>query len=254
MESSIKKFNSLHEYAREAMTLEEANTEGECNFTDNEPTRKAFDDFAKDFENFCEEQNAVEGEPFAQDAPSIEYYLKLHKATRKATRKLKIGLTAPPVMEFSTRGGRKIKATPVLRPVQTDTVQATPKHVASAKPTSPILGFRDYVKSSRNKNFKDAVFFLPNECKEDMQNNAEVFVTRHAFPNKGLVLNKLKLWRSKMKTNPAEANSIKITSLTGQSHYIGNIAFNFSSFNNAYANRDKDIPFISLMGVSKIKQ
>ena len=56
-----------------------------------------------------------------------------------------------------------------------------------------------------------------------------------------------------MKTNPVEANSIAIASLTGKSHYIGNIAFNFSSFNDAYANHLKETPFIALMGVSKIK-
>jgi hypothetical protein len=256
MEKSIRLYDELHENARQPLSIDEANEEG-CRFTDNEATLNAFEDFKGDYLSFCDEQNAIEGEPFAQEPPSIQTYLAQHKATRKASRKLKIGLTAPPVMDFSMRSKRvtlKAKTTrtqPVLRPVEKTEVQSTPKHVASAK-TRPSLSFEEYVASSNEKGFLDAVFFLPKDCKEEMQNNPDVFVKQHAFANKGLVLNKIKLWIDKMSSDPGEANKLTITSMSGKKHCIGHIAFNFTSFKQYNKSREQ-IPFIKLMGNSKIK-
>ena len=253
MEKSIRLYDELHEIARQPLTIEEANEEG-CRFTESEATLKAFEDFKHDYLTFCDEQNAIEGEPFSQEPPSIETYLKLHKATRKASRKLKIGLTAPPVLDFSMRSKatKKVTATkvsaPVLRPVSQ--VQPTPKHSVISAATPP-LSFEEYVKSKPDKQFSDAVFFLPKDCKEEMASHPERFVKQHAFANKGLVLNKMKLWIDKMSSNPAEANKLSITSMSGKSHCIGHIAFNFTSFKQFYNNREK-IPFVKLMGNSKI--
>lgn len=254
MEKSIRLYDELHEFARQPLSIDEANEEG-CRFTSSEATKKAFEDFKHDYLTFCDEQNAIEGEPFSQEPPSIETYLKLHKATRKASRKLKIGLTAPPVLDFSMRNEveptlTKKKVTtampPVLKPLSE--VQATPKH--SNAVTTPLT-FEEYVRSKSEKEFKDAVFFLPKDCKEEMASHPEQFVKQHMFANKGLVLNKMKLWIDKMKSNPAEANKLSITSVAGQSHCIGKIAFNFTSFNQFYNNREK-IPFVKLLGKSKI--
>lgn len=260
MEKSIRLYDELHEFARQPMTIDEANAEG-CRFTETEATLKAFDDFKHDYLSFCEEQNAIEGEPFSQEPPSIDTYLKLHKATRKASRKLKIGLTtAPPVLDFSMREELakpsvskflNTEATTTAAMKQLSLVQPTPKH-ANLKPASPV-SFEKFVLNSSDKKFLDAVFFVPKECTKEMASTPEQFVKQHAFPNKGLVLNKMKLWIDKMASNPAEANKISITSMSGQKHFIGHIAFNFTSFRSFYNNKD-EIPFVKLMGNSKIGQ
>ena len=132
MQRSIELYNKLHECCREALSISEANAEG-CNFYDNEATQKAFEDFQRDYGNFCEEQNTVEGEPFTQEPPNIAHYLTLHKATKRANRKLKIGVTAPPVMEFPMRAPKVEK-----KPVPVAKVPAR-RRVVETKPTATIL-------------------------------------------------------------------------------------------------------------------
>ena len=109
MQRSIELYNKLHECCREALSISEANAEG-CNFYDNEATQKAFEDFKRDYGNFCEEQNTVEGEPFTQEPPNIAHYLTLHKATKRVTNK---------DWRYRRRHGVSIRAPKVEKPAPT---------------------------------------------------------------------------------------------------------------------------------------
>ena len=181
MDSSIKLYDQLHSYGRdEAMSIEEANAEG-CKFYDNEATRQAFADFRECFQNFCEEQNCIEGEPFAQEAPSIKTYLDLHKATKKPSRRLKIGVKAPPVISIArqtdafqlseappaprsllqkVKEEQRPKAT-ILEKVSSNTVSELPKTVENMSLKDEDETFESFVQQTDSIVFKDAVFFLP---------------------------------------------------------------------------------------------
>lgn len=253
MQRSIELYNKLHECCREALSIADANAEG-CNFYDNEATQKAFDDFHRDYSNFCEEQNTVEGEPFTQDPPNIAHYLALHKATKRANRKLKIGVTAPPVMDFPMRGPKVEK-----KPIQLRKLE--PKRVAKAPPTATILeevkekakeeplvkasappvSFEAYVKLNPSVCDKNNLIFLPKAYEAEMLKSPAKFVHRHVFPNKQKVISKIKEWKSFMKAGEVKkAADITIRSMDGKDRLIGSIAFSFKSFDRYCNNEDKE--------------
>ena len=268
MQRSIELYNKLHECCREAMTISEANAEG-CNFYDNEATNKAFEDFRKDYSNFCDEQNTVEGEPFTQDPPSIAHYLAMHKATKKANRKLKIGVTAPPVMDFPMRAFKEEKAPPppppsppvqkvaamtLLQPV-TDKKEIKQERNQERKPsikkealqTGDALNFEAFVKVNPLFTSEDMLIFLPRSYQQEMSESPIEFVKRHAFPNRQKVMTKIKNWKEYMKAGKVKkAADMTIRSLDGRDRLIGSIAFSFKSFDRYYKSAEKE-QFVALI-------
>lgn len=271
MNHSIQLYDQLHSCGREeAMSLEEANAEG-CSFYDNEATRQAFEDFKKCFRSFCEEQNCIEGEPFAQEPPSIKKFLDLHKATKRPSRRLKIGVKAPPVVSIH-RGDDKIIAVPA--PLETPRHSVLKQRAPSPKATllseaEPVLPvkemrklsvdesdetFQSYVEGSNFAAFKDSVFFLPKNCEADFLKNKAEYVKRHAFQGKRQVLDNLQRFRNFMRSsNWSAANEIEIVSLTGRSHKVANIAFDFRSLDDCLAN-EESIPFVKMLNIAPLKQ
>jgi len=255
MQRSIETYNRLHECSRQALSIEEANNEG-CSFCDNEPTRKAFEDFHRDYTQFCEEQNTVDGEPFTQEPPTIQYYLKLHKATKKANRKLKIGVTAPPVMDFAMRGPAAPRS--VQQPVKVRLevpASKTPKLLAEVKPRSkPSMklgqNFKEFVETEKSFAGKDLLFFHPreNSYEEEMARDPLAFAQRHAFPVRQKVIAKIKQWKQLMQgTDSADmkkATEITIRSLDSKDRPIGSIAFSFKSFDKCCTDEKA---YVSLM-------
>ena len=278
MNSSIELYDQLHSCGREeAMTIEEANAEG-CKFYDNEATRKAFADFRECFRNFCEEQNCVDGEPFAQEGPSIKKFLDLHKATKRPSRRLKIGVKAPPVMAIERNAmpeplptpraaeARKVQAVPrasVLRPKASVLPAVTEKLKPAASPeiekkldnlSLDEASFEAYVEQSEFDAFKDSVFFLPKKYEQEFLKNKAEFVKRHAFRGKEEVLDKLLRFRSLMRQQKwSEANEIEIVSMTGRTHKCANITFNFNSLDDCLADFNK-IPFIQMLSIAPLKR
>jgi hypothetical protein len=271
MNSSIERYDQLHSYGREeAMSIEEANADG-CNFYDNEATRKAFSDFKECFRNFCEEQNCIEGEPFAQEAPSIKTFLDLHKATKRPSRRLKIGVKAPPVVTIERRHFVEAPM-PTPRAADIPKVSAIPKATVlplmkKIQPSpSPALektienlsldeaSFEAYVQKSDFQAFQDSVFFLPKNYEQEFLKNKAEFVKRHAFRGKEEVLDKLLRFRSLMRQQKwSEANEIEIVSMTGRTHKCANITFNFNSLDDCLADFNK-IPFIQMLSIAPLKR
>ena len=147
MNDSIELYDELHSMSREPLSIEEANAKG-CNFYDNEPTRNAFQDFRECFQSFCDEQNCVEGEPFAQEAPSIRPFLDSHKATKRPSRRLKIGVKAPPVMSIARKPVAAVRQ-PIEKKIRE--VKISPKATVLRSVKDPRAGHR----KGRN---------LPNVC------------------------------------------------------------------------------------------
>jgi hypothetical protein len=248
MQRSIDTHNKLHECSRGAMSIEEANTHG-CSFQDNEATQKAFIDFEHDYNQFCAEQNTVDGEPFSQEPPTIKHYLMLHKATKKAHRKLKIGVTAPPVMDFAIRAPRASDA-----PSQTFH-KAFPKSVASESLLKKVstkkelrkatpIDFETYLKQEPSLAGMDLFFFMPLKGKyeAEMGKAPLPFAQRHAFPNPQKVIAKIKQWRQLMQGNDMKkASGITIRSLDGTDRAIGSVAFSFKSFDKCCASDGKTL-------------
>lgn len=255
------------------MTIEEANANG-CNFYDNEATRQAFQDFSECFRYFCEEQNCIDGEPFAQEAPSIKPFLDRHKATRRPNRRLKIGVQAPPVLSIGRRAEcsvqepaaprslRTVKAntfspkativkeTTIPKPLQKQPLNTTMKDLA-VKESKDL--FETFVHQTNSSIFKDAVFFVPKNYHEDFLKNKAEYVKRHGFQGKREVLDKLVSFQSFMKAKQwNEADNIEIVSFTGRSHKVGEITFNFSSLNESL-NNPNEIPFIKMVSMAPLK-
>lgn len=273
MNESIQRYDQLHTCGRNAaMTIEEANASG-CNFYDNEATRQAFKDFSECFRYFCEEQNCIEGEPFAQEAPSIKPFLDRHKATRRPNRRLKIGVQAPPVITIGRKAEVPMEAPAAPRsllktttkgfsPKATILKQATTAKVVETKPLEETMKelsvdskdlFELFVKQSKSSLFKDAVFFVPKNYHEDFLKNKAEYVKRHGFEGKQQVLDKLVSFRSLMKAKQwNEANNIEIVSFTGRSHKVGEITFNFTSLNQSLDNPN-EIPFIKMVSMAPLK-
>ena len=271
MDRSIELYDQLHTCGREqAMSIEEANAEG-CNFYDNEATRQAFADFRECFRNFCEEQNCIEGEPFAQESPSIKPFLDQHKATKRPSRRLKIGVKAPPVLSIARQADvavsipaappaprsliKKIEEPPVLKKVNSAAVEETTTalkqmSIKESKDTS----FENFVESSASAIFKDAVFFLPKQYEEDFLRGKAEYVKRHGFQGKHAVLEKLKHFRELMRSSSwSEANEIEIASMTGTRHKVANIAFNFTSLDDCLADTSR-IPFVKMLSMAPLKR
>lgn len=271
MNSSIELYDQLHSYGREeAMTIEQANAQG-CKFYDNEATRQAFSDFRECFRNFCEEQNCIEGEPFAQEAPSIKKFLDLHKATKRPSRRLKIGVKAPPVLTIDRKQAIPVPL-PTPRAAEVRKVHATPKasvipltRKVQPSPSPPIekriekltldeASFEAYVEQSDFEAFQDSVFFLPKNYEQEFLKNKAEFVKRHAFRGKEDVLDKLLRFRSLMRQQKwSDAGEIEIVSMTGRTHKCSNIAFNFNSLDDCLADFDK-IPFIQMLSIAPLKR
>tara|TARA_B100000519_G_scaffold201256_1_gene216329 strand:- start:9267 stop:10058 length:792 start_codon:yes stop_codon:yes gene_type:complete len=258
MKKSIEVYDRLHQTARDkALTIEEANAKG-CCFHQNEATKAAFDDFRSCYREFCEEQNAVEGEPFALETPSIRPFLDQHKATKKANRRLKIGVvgtaTAPPVMNIPLRAPRNAdrplkKAEPLLTKVMETKEVVEAKKQAEAPAVLPATqSFRDYIERSTKPLFRGAFFFLPKDEK-GMRTNAEAFVKRHGFHDKTKVIEQIRAWRTAMQRGEvAVANEITIVSLDGQRRQVGSIAFSFKSFDACCAKAYTEAtPFVQLL-------
>lgn len=269
MERSIELYDQLHSFGREvAMNIEEANAEG-CNFYDNEPTRLAFVDFRECFRSFCEEQNCIEGEPFAQESPTIRSFLDLHKATKRPSRRLKIGVKAPPVLSIGRQAStfrrssappaprslaeesyKKPTATVLAQPVAEEGKLAAPMAELSLKEES----FESFVKASNSSVFKDAVFFVPKGYRDEFLKNKAEYTKRHGFRGRHEVLEKLLRFRSLMRNSEwSEANGIEIVSLTGSSHKVGDITFNFSSLDDCLADRD-NTPFVKMLSSAPLKR
>jgi hypothetical protein len=277
MDRSIELYDQLHTCGREqAMSIEEANAEG-CNFYDNEATRQAFADFRECFRNFCEEQNCIEGEPFAQESPSIKPFLDQHKATKRPSRRLKIGVKAPPVLSIARQANlavsipeappaprsliTKIEESSVLKKAESSLVKKT----AVKEPTTAIkqmsikesnkdASFENFVQSSASAIFKDAVFFLPKQYEEEFLRGKAEYVKRHGFQGKHAVLEKLKRFRELMRTSSwSKANEIEIVSMTGTMHKVANIAFNFTSLDDCLADTSK-IPFVKMLSMAPLKR
>lgn len=276
MDSSIKLYDQLHSCGRdEAMSIEEANAEG-CKFYDNEATRQAFADFRECFRNFCEEQNCIEGEPFAQEAPSIKTYLDLHKATKKPSRRLKIGVNAPPVISIarqtdafqlsSTAPPAPRSLLQKVKEVQQPTATIVEKVSSEAKLASELPKtvnkmsmkdegetFESYVQGTDSIVFKDAVFFIPKNYNTDFLKNKAEYVKRHGFRGREEILNKLLRFRNLMRSSKwTEANDIEIVSMTGTKHKVGNITFNFTSLDDALSDRSS-VPFVKMLSFAPLK-
>ena len=273
MDSSIELYDQLHSFGREeAMSIEEANSEG-CKFYDNEATRQAFADFRECFRSFCEEQNCIEGEPFAQEAPSIKPFLDLHKATKRPSRRLKIGVKAPPVISIArqTDAFALSEAPPAPRSLfkkeEKKAVATILQEVDSKKSEKASLPttmaqlsvkeeetFERFVQESDSVIFKDAVFFLPKDYQTEFLKNKAEYVKRHGFRGKEEVLDKLVQFRSLMRASKwGEANDIEIVSMTGTKHKVGNITFNFTSLDDAVADRNST-PFIKMLSIAPLKR
>jgi len=247
MQRSIDTFNKLHECSREALSIDEANAQG-CSFCDNEPTRRAFEDFHRDYNQFREEQNTVDGEPFSQEPPTIQKYLKLHKATKKANRKLKIGVTAPPVMDFAMRApvaprssnkasasvlSDKFSGKKLLSEVQA-------KETMRAKATAQV-DFEQFIRKEPSFAGQDLLFFVPRKkmYEEEMAKDPLGFAKRHAFPVREKVISKIKKWKELMQSSDMKkASDITIRSLDNKDRPIGSIAFSFKSFDKCCVDKD----------------
>lgn len=270
MNSSIELYDQLHSCGRElAMSIEEANAEG-CSFYDNEATRQAFADFRECFQSFCEEQNCVEGEPFAQESPSIREFLDLHKATKRPSRRLKIGVKAPPVIAIARQVDtfRQSSAPPAPRSLMQEKPSASILKETTNKKAENLLlpttmaqlsvkeeeTFERFVKESDSIIFKDTVFFLPKDYQVDFLKNKAEYVKRHGFRGKQTILDKLLRFRGLMRDSKwSEANSIEIVSLTGTMHKVGNITFNFTSLDDALCDSN-NIPFIKMLSIAPLKR
>jgi hypothetical protein len=248
MQRSIDTHNKLHECSREAMSIAEANSHG-CSFQDNEATEKAFSDFEHDYNQFCEEQNTVDGEPFSQEPPTIKHYLMLHKATKKAHRKLKIGVTAPPVMDFALRAPRAsraqsqafLPAIPKAAPLESLLKKVSTKK--EPRKNAPI-DFETYLKQEPSLAGMKLFFFMPLKGKyeAEMGKAPLAFAQRHAFPNPQKVIAKIKQWRQLMQGNDMKkASGITIRSLDGTDRAIGSVAFSFKSFDKCCASDGKTL-------------
>ena len=269
MDRSIELYDQLHTCGREqAMSIEEANAEG-CNFYDNEATRQAFADFRECFRSFCEEQNCIEGEPFAQESPSIKSFLDQHKATKRPSRRLKIGVKAPPVISIARQAPvafevpnappaprsliKKVEQKAVLKKVEAVNEPITALKQMSIKEAEDT-SFENFVESSASAIFKDAVFFLPKQYEEDFLRGKAEYVKRHGFQGKHAVLEKLKRFRELMRSSSwSEANEIEIVSMTGTKHKVANIAFNFTSLDDCLVNLSK-IPFVKMLSMAPLKR
>ena len=262
MNDSIKQYDRLHSCGRDdALTIEQANAEG-CKFYDNEATRQAFADFRECFRSFCEEQNSIEGEPFAQESPSIRQFLDLHKATKRPSRRLKIGVKAPPVISIGRQSGtfQQSSAPPAPRslrveekPSATATILEAP--VAAVEKMSVTNdSFEAFVRSTSNGLFADAVFFLPKDNEADFLKNKSEYAKRHGFRGKQETLDKLVRFRSVMRAgNWSEANNIEIVSLTGRTHKVADITFNFSSLDDCLADSSQ-IPIVKMVSSAPLKR
>jgi len=259
MNDSIKKYDRLHSYGRDdALTIEQANAEG-CKFYDNEATRQAFADFRECFRSFCEEQNSIEGEPFAQESPSIRQFLDLHKATKRPSRRLKIGVKAPPVISIGrqTDTFQQSRAPPAPRSLKvekkaTATILEAPA-AAVGKMSVADDSFEAFVRSSSSL-FDDAVFFLPKDNKADFLKNKSEYAKRHGFRGKQEILDKLVHFRSLMRAgNWSEANNIEMVSLTNRTHKVADITFNFKSLDDCLADSDQ-IPIVKMVSSAPLKR
>lgn len=273
MNSSIELYDQLHSCGREkAMSIEEANSEG-CKFYDNEATRQAFADFQKCFQSFCEEQNCIEGEPFAQEAPSIKSFLDLHKATKRPSRRLKIGVKAPPVISIARQADAfalseappapkslfKVEEKKAIATILEE-VDSKKSERASSPTTMAQLSvkeeetFERFVQETDSVIFKDAVFFLPKDYQTEFLKNKAEYVKRHGFRGKQEVLDKLVQFRSLMRGSKwGEANDIEVVSMTGTRHKVGDITFNFTSLDDAVADRNST-PFIKMLSIAPLKR
>lgn len=254
MNDSIELYDEMHLVARAtALTIDEANEAG-CNFLADDATKAAFSAFAEQYEEFCEEQNAVEGEPFAQETPSLEPHMALFKATKKATRRLRIGTKAPPVLDFTERTQRSVVKPPApramllrqaakpkqaaelaeqLAPVAKLAAPATPAAMKVTKTPETVANFGAYVaqKAEQNSLYKNALFFLPDNCDKQLRKEGADFVNRHGFSNKHEVIKQIQLWKSYMQKGDVKgANRVTIRSLTGNDTRVGTIGFSFKSF------------------------
>lgn len=251
MQRSIDTFNKLHECSREALSIDEANAQG-CSFCDNEPTRKAFEDFHRDYNQFCEEQNTVDGEPFTQEPPTIQQYLKLHKATRKASRRLKIGVTAPPVMDFAMRAPvaprSSTKGSGLFDKTQEKKLlsEVQPKKTMRAKAT-PQVDFEQFIRKEPSFAGQDLLFFVPRQkmYEEEMAKDPLSFAKRHAFPMREKVIVKIKKWKELMQSSDMKkASDITIRSLDNKDRPIGSIAFSFKSFDKCCVDKEALVSLI----------
>jgi len=255
MNDSIVLYDEMHLVARAtALTIDEANEAG-CNFLDDEATKAAFSAFAEQYEEFCEEQNAVEGEPFAQETPSLEPHMALYKATKKATRRLRIGTKAPPVLDFTERTQKRVVKPPaprattrtLLRQATQPAANTTKRELVTQKAPEKVLNFEAYVaeKAGQNSLYKNALFFLPDNCASQLKKEGADFVNRHGFTNKQEVIEKIKVWKSFMQKGDVKgANKVTICSLAGKDTRVGTIGFSFKSFKKYCSG---EIPMVSMM-------
>jgi len=251
MQRSIDTFNKLHECSREALSIDEANAQG-CSFCDNEPTRRAFEDFHRDYNQFCEEQNTVDGEPFTQEPPTIQQYLKLHKATKKANRRLKIGVTAPPVMDFAMRApfAPRNSTKALVLPEKTSEKkllsEVQPKETMRAKATAQV-DFEQFIRKEPSFAGQDLLFFVPRQkmYEEEMAKDPLSFAKRHAFPMRKKVIVKIKKWKELMQSSDMKkASDITIRSLDNKDRPIGSIAFSFKSFDKCCTDKEATVSLI----------
>ena len=255
MNDSIELYDELHSMSREPLSIEEANAKG-CNFYDNEPTRNAFQDFRECFQSFCDEQNCVEGEPFAQEAPSIRPFLDSHKATKRPSRRLKIGVKAPPVMSIARKPVAAVRQ-PIAKKIREVKISPKATVLRSVKDPAPVTAkagtFQTFVQESNSEAFHDAVFFLPKDYEADFLKNKAEYVKRHGFRGKHDTLNKLVHFRSMMKaSNWNAANNVEIVSFSGTVHKVANITFNFNSLDDCLS-ETKNIPFVNMLSSAPLK-
>ena len=255
MNDSIEMYDELHLVARAtALTIDEANEAG-CNFLADEATKAAFSAFAEQYEEFCEEQNAVEGEPFAQETPSLQPHMALYKATKKATRRLRIGTKAPPVLDFVERTERSVVKPPAPRATARTLLRQTKPAPAAehaelmkvAKAPEAVANFGAYVakKAEQNSLYKNALFFLPDNCGKNLREEGSDFVNRHGFANKHDVIRQIQVWKSYMQKGDVKgANQVTIRSLTGKDTRVGTIGFSFNSFKKYCSG---EVPMVSMM-------
>ncbi len=114
--------------------------------------------------------------------------------------------------------------------------------------------FEAFVRSTSNGLFADAVFFLPKDNEADFLKNKSEYAKRHGFRGKQETLDKLVRFRSVMRAgNWSEANNIEIVSLTGRTHKVADITFNFSSLDDCLADSSQ-IPIVKMVSSAPLKR
>ena len=170
--------------------------------------------------------------------------MKVYPNIKKANRKLKIGVTAPPVMDFAMRGPAaprssmrpKQKPVPMLNKTEKLLSKVQECSIKTEQKKRPSVDFKSFVQGEKSFAGQDLFFFLPREkhYEEEMAKNPLVFARRHAFPTRQKVIAKIKQWKNLMRgTDGADmkkASEITIRSLDHTDRPIGSIAFSFKSF------------------------